>query len=285
MTHTKKHWIAIVLSILAPPLAMLYIKRPKTAFIFLALVLFVLSMGFMAQLQIDPSIMSLTLVIFSVAYSIRMLPIIRLEAETPWYSRWQGLTTISLFFITFILLFRTFVIEPFKIPSRSMNPTLPVGSLIAAQKYSYGNYGAYGIRLIKSMPSATFVRGDIIVFEFPTNRTVNFVGRIIGLPNDRIEYRSKKLSVNGVLVTMDSPDKVRSPDIFEEHLGGKSYSILIDPEIRARDFSTTVQEGHLFMMGDNRDNALDSRYWDGLPFDHVVGKVVSIVQPWQSKLF
>ena len=280
MTHTKKHWIAIVLSILAPPLAMLYIKRPKVAFVFLAVSLFILSMGFMAQLQIDPSIMTWTLVIFSVSYSIRMLPIIRLEAGTPWYSRWQGLTTISIFFIAFFVLLRMFVIEPFKIPSRSMNPTLPVGSLIAAQKYSYGNYGAYGIKLIKKSPSATFNRGDIIVFEYPENREVNFVGRIIGLPNDRIEYRSKKLSVNGILVTSNSAKKGSSPDIFEEQLGENSYSILIDPEIQARDFSTTVQEGHLFIMGDNRDNAKDSRYWDALPFDNVVGKVVSIIRPW-----
>ena len=86
--------------------------------------------------------------------------------------------------------------------------------------------------------------------------------------------------MNGILVTSSSPDKGNSPDIYEELLGGNSYSILIDPEIRARDFSTNVQEGHLFIMGDNRDNAMDSRYWDGLPLDNVVGKVVSIVRPW-----
>ena len=199
--------------------------------------------------------------------------------------------------IAFVFCLRSFIAEPFRIPSGSMIPTLQIGDLILVNKFYYG------IRLpvlnIKIIDIATPKNGDVMVFRFPKDESQDFIKRVVGIPGDTIVYEDKRLSVNGVaLATVKledyfDPDRVSYARQFSETLGGVEHRLLIDetrpaevlPEsFRFRDqctyndrgFRCKVPEGQYFMMGDNRDNSLDSRYWGFVPEKNIVGKAFFI---------
>ena len=209
----------------------------------------------------------------------------------PWWLDW----TAGLFpVILIVFLLRSFVFEPFKIPSGSMIPTLLIGDLILVNKFTYGlKLPVVNARITEGNP---LQRGDVVVFRYPPKPSVDYIKRVIGLPGDEVAYLNKRLTINGKPVP-EAPmsdffdeSTMEYYKQFREDLGVTKHRIIIDDRrpafiAGADDFkykdncrysvegvTCKVPEGHYFMMGDNRDNSLDSRYWGFVPDANVVGK-------------
>jgi signal peptidase I len=196
--------------------------------------------------------------------------------------------------IALVFFLRSFLYEPFKIPSTSMLPTLQVGDLILVNKYTYG------VRLPiinkKVIEIGDPQRGDVMVFKYPENMSLDYIKRVVGIPGDTVTYRNKRLIVNGTPVSYKPlPDYLDEETLsysknFTENLSGVAHSILTNPRAPAyvpnphdfphrelcsydaEGFTCKVPAGQYFMMGDNRDNSLDSRYWGFVPNGNIVGK-------------
>jgi len=186
--------------------------------------------------------------------------------------------------VVFVL--RSFLVEPFQIPSSSMVPTLRVGDYILVNKYTYG------IRLpvlrTKVLDINKPERGDVMVFFPPHMNKTYFIKRVIGLPGDTVSYREKRLFVNGELVPREAlgvvPDGRYTIRKGEETLGNATYRMQSNSDKSGRDFSVKVKPGHYFMMGDNRDNSSDSRVWGQVPEEDIVGKAFAVWMHWDSML-
>jgi signal peptidase I len=209
----------------------------------------------------------------------------------PWWLDW----TAGLFpVIVVVFVLRSFLFEPFKIPSGSMIPTLHIGDLILVNKFHYGiRLPVANIQLTQGEPVQ---RGDVMVFRYPPKPSVDYIKRVVGLPGDEVAYLNKKLTLNGQPV----PTQVL-PDFFDESsmryfkhrresLGAQPHQTIQDDDrpafVPAADpfpgrencnytvegVTCKVPAGHYFMMGDNRDNSLDSRYWGFVPDANIVGK-------------
>ena len=194
----------------------------------------------------------------------------------PWYVEYSR----SFFpVLLIVLLLRSFVAEPFRIPSESMVPTLLKGDFILVNKFSYG------IRLpvtkTKILQLGEPKRGDVVVFRYPLEPTVDYIKRIVGLPGDHIEYYGRDLYINGVKQThVAAGANFRDGAIHQEHLGDVAHSILLSPSARNDNIEYRVPEGHYFAMGDNRDNSNDSRVWGPIPEENLVGKAFIIWMNW-----
>lgn len=213
----------------------------------------------------------------------------------PWWLDW----TAGLFpVIAVVFVLRSFLFEPFKIPSGSMIPTLLVGDLILVNKFHYG------VRLpvihTKVIANNEPQRGDVMVFRFPPQPSLDYIKRVVGVPGDEVAYLNKQLTVNGQPVSKTTQpdfldgDSMRYFKQFQEQQSGRTYSTLNDNDRPAMvpgvgDFPfkencrysvegvvCKVPAGHYFMMGDNRDNSLDSRYWGFVPEANIVGKAVFV---------
>ncbi|GAB4401060.1 MAG: signal peptidase I [Rhodoferax sp.] len=213
----------------------------------------------------------------------------------PWWLDW----TAGLFpVIAVVFLLRSFVFEPFKIPSGSMIPTLLVGDLILVNKFHYGlRLPVINKKITEGTPPQ---RGDVMVFRYPPKPSLDYIKRVVGVPGDEVAYLNKRLSINGqpvpttALPEFFDEDAMRYFKQFEEVLGDHSHRLLNDDSrpafIPAADefaFKSNckysvegvvckVPPGHYFMMGDNRDNSLDSRFWGFVPDANIVGKAFFI---------
>jgi signal peptidase I len=183
-------------------------------------------------------------------------------------------------FVVFVL--RSFLVEPFQIPSSSMVPTLLVGDYILVNKFTYG------IRLpvirTKVMSLNEPKRGDVMVFFPPHMNDTYFIKRVIGLPGDTVAYRDKQIFVNGERVervpVADPGELDPRQRVDRELLGGSQHLMQVDTQRPATDFYEVVKPGHYFMMGDNRDNSSDSRIWGQVPERDIVGKAFAIWMHW-----
>ncbi len=214
----------------------------------------------------------------------------------PWWLDW----TAGLFpVILMVFVLRSFLFEPFKIPSGSMIPTLEIGDLILVNKFHYG------VRLPvvnkKIIANNVPQRGDVMVFRYPVDPSIDFIKRVVGVPGDEITYVNQKLSVNGKPVPLETLDDYYDDDRrtyskqYREQFGDVSHRILVDPSLpssygmRARQFpysencrytaegvTCKVPAGHYFMMGDNRDNSEDSRFWGFVPDENIVGRAFMV---------
>lgn len=187
-----------------------------------------------------------------------------------------------------VFLLRSFLYEPFRIPSGSLEPTLMMGDFILVNKYDYG------VRLPvahnKIYEKGTPERGDIIVFRWPPNPSYDFIKRVIGLPGDHISYINKELFVNGKKVpqtflqksiAQDEGGSEWAAEEKQEDLLGIKHHIYINPVKTSRDYhDIVVPEGMYFVMGDNRDDSADSRFWGFVPEKNIVGKAVLIWMSW-----
>ncbi|MGE5650052.1 signal peptidase I [Noviherbaspirillum sp. UKPF54] len=218
----------------------------------------------------------------------------RLEAEILRQPTWIEYSGSFFPVIALVFVLRSFLYEPFKIPSSSMVPTLVIGDLILVNKYTYG------IRLPiinkKIIEINNPQRGDVMVFKYPKDPSLDYIKRVIGVPGDKIVYKNKRLTVNGKEVSyaplsdyLDEEHLTYSKQ-FLEKLPGATHRILNDERAPAyvqnpdpfpmrelcsynlEGFACSVPAGHYFMMGDNRDNSLDSRYWGFVPDENIVGK-------------
>jgi len=221
------------------------------------------------------------------------------KAAEPWWVEYAK----SFFPVILVVFFiRSFFVEPFKIPSGSMIPTLQVGDFILVNKFTYG------IRLPiinqKIVQLNNPQRGDVMVFHYPENPSVDYIKRVVAVSGDTVEYRNKRLTINGVVqpqVSEGDYNYVETGLNFvhterrTEDFGGKKHAMLVNPEMptlhlgsvaefQGRENCTydeehvtcKVPEGHYFMMGDNRDNSRDSRYWGFVPDQQIVGRAFFI---------
>jgi signal peptidase I len=164
---------------------------------------------------------------------------------------------------------RTFVIQAYKIPSGSMKPTLQIGDHILVSKFNYG----VKLPLIRStlIPIGTPRRGDIVVFIYPEDRSKDFIKRLIGVPGDTIEIKDKKIFLNGLP--------------YDDTHGVHTDNLIIPGVVQPRDNfgPATVPEGSLFVMGDNRDESYDSRFWGFVKQTDVLGKALIIYWSWNGE--
>ncbi|MGB7932513.1 MAG: signal peptidase I [Gammaproteobacteria bacterium] len=188
-----------------------------------------------------------------------------------------------------VLLLRSFLVEPFRIPSGSMMPTLLVGDFILVNKYDYG------VRLpvlnTKIIDIGEPKRGDVVVFRYPKDPSVDYIKRVVGLPGDRIGYYNKILHINGkpvaqvpagVYVGKGSGVSMSGAGERQEQLGDVQHQILVMPRTPGLEGEYVVPENEYFVMGDNRDNSNDSRYWGTVPEENLVGKAFRIWMNWDS---
>lgn len=180
--------------------------------------------------------------------------------------------------LLFVLVIRSFVFEPFRIPSASMMPTLLQGDFIFVKKFSYG------LRLpvleTKVIETGEPERGDVVVFRLPRDPSVNYIKRVVGLPGDEIRYDRHRLTINGRTMPLDPPVTTASGpgSVHYEQLFDRRHPIMVEyPDSRANG-TYVVPEGHYFMMGDNRDNSTDSRFAsvDVIAEEFLVGEAVRI---------
>lgn len=185
--------------------------------------------------------------------------------------------------LLFVLVIRSFVFEPFRIPSGSMMPTLVKGDFIFVKKYSYG------LRLpvteTKLIETGSPQRGDVIVFRLPSDPSINYIKRVIGLPGDTVVYERHRLTINGKKIDLQpGDDDSWGVPLFVEDLDGRIHNILIsNPEYAIRENTYRVPQGRYFVMGDNRDHSKDSRFIGAIPEEFLVGEAVRIWMnfiPW-----
>ena len=182
-----------------------------------------------------------------------------------------------------VLVIRSFIAEPFRIPSQSMMPTLLQGDFILVNKFSYGLRLPVSGTKVVDLGSPT--RGDVIVFHYPEDPSVDFIKRVVGTGGDHVVYRDKVLSVNGEVMAQQ-PDGAYSGERSSarmngasqrlEKLGEATHRILVLPSDLDQPFEFTVPQGEYFVMGDNRDNSRDSRFWGTVPDHNLVGKAFFI---------
>ncbi|MCX4141409.1 signal peptidase I [Paraburkholderia sp. SEWSISQ10-3 4] len=217
------------------------------------------------------------------------------KLRQPWWLEYSA-SFFPVILVVFVV--RSFVVEPFKIPSGSMVPTLLVGDFILVNKFDYG------IRLpitnTKVTEGRPLERGDVVVFRYPKDESVDYIKRVIGLPGDTVAYQDKQLTINGKPVPETPlPDYLDEERLgyakqFEENLDGRKNAILNNPAVppfivgaedypyrdnctyNARGVICKVPPGNYFMMGDNRDNSADSRYWGFAPDKNIVGRAFFI---------
>ena len=223
----------------------------------------------------------------------------REPAREPWWVEYSK-SFFPVILIVFLL--RSFLVEPFKIPSGSMLPTLLVGDFILVNKYTYG------IRLpvinVKVMDVNAPKRGEVMVFRFPENPSLDYIKRVVGTPGDEVVYRNRRLTINGREVPVkrtgdynyvENGIRFVSAERYTEKLNAHEHAILIRPDAgpfpvsavhmfpgcdncayNEEGFRCKVPQGHYFMMGDNRDSSDDSRYWGFVPEANIVGKAFLI---------
>jgi len=241
------------------------------------------------------------LILLAVTGAVWLLDRMLLRIRRPAGSRqpWWVEYSISFFpVILIVFLLRSFLVEPFKIPSGSMIPTLLIGDFILVSKY------AYGIRLPvlnrKLVEIGSPRRGDVMVFRYPVDPSLDYIKRVVGLPGDRIEYRGRRLTINGAPVPARRIDdylareRMQFSHRYLEQLNAAEHEILVEDDapafvqqMRAFPFhencnyntsglACSVPPGHYFVMGDNRDNSSDSRVWGFVPEENIVGRAFFI---------
>ena len=206
------------------------------------------------------------------------------QAQKPAWREWvESLIVIALIAIVI----RSFIIAPFKIPSSSMVPTLEVGDYLFVSRFNYGLRIPFtDLQFLASEAN----RGDVAVFDYPEDRSKDYIKRIVGVPGDIIEYTDNRLSINGKEMDLKrlgthsyfmGDNTIDVASLFSEELFDVSHQVL-RKNFSIRDGQWVVPEGYYFALGDNRNNSRDSRFWGFVPQQYLVGKAVIIWWSWNS---
>lgn len=205
------------------------------------------------------------------------------ENKPVWREWLESLIIIALFAVVI----RSFVVAPFKIPSSSMMPTLEIGDYLFVLRYSYGfRIPLTDIQLLSKQAE----RGDVAVFVFPEDKSKDYIKRVVGLPGDTVVYQDNRLSVNGREIPLVFKARHAyflgdgSMDVaarYEEQLNGVRHDVL-RKEFSIRDGEWKVPEGHYMVLGDNRNNSRDSRFWGFVPQSYMIGRAAVIWWSWDS---
>jgi signal peptidase I len=189
--------------------------------------------------------------------------------------------------VLIVFLLRSFIAEPFRIPSGSMMPTLVVGDFLLVNKFTYGiRIPVINKKLIALNEPK---RGDIVVFRFPKDPTIDYIKRVVAVPGDKVVYENKQLTINDAPIKQISIGRYQGfgqgsdmtgAEHLVEDLNGIEHDILVRTGAPSVEFTYVVPEGSYFVMGDNRDNSNDSRYWGTVPEENLVGKAFFIWMNW-----
>ena len=299
-----KTWLAVLLAIIFQPFAFLYVNRPRLFWGYLALNICLELIDYKLQANLAEGVwyqgiyLSWLLLQIVVSHAFFISRNYNVNQPRGWYAFWWSPVVIYSGIMVIILFVRTFYFEPFAIPAGSMSPTLNPGDHLIVNKSGFGNYRAFGIPVLQTTPSNKPDRGDIIVFQYPSDPQIDFVKRVIAVPGDKVIYRNKTIYIN---IACQNPSTNDCPgyaaveksaikgeeSLFQESIGNQAYHILIEPMAwdRAAHYYNQsgtqkdewlVPEGHYFVLGDNRDNSLDSRFWGFVPEENIVGKAAYI---------
>jgi signal peptidase I len=295
-------WIAAILGLLALPAGLLYAARPKLAAAYFVAGVAVALAG-MAFFREERGIADGLSALLAVACAVHSFRLARAYPDAS-ARRWYGLLSVAGVFAALAVGVRAFLYEPFRAPSNSMSPTALPGATLITAKWGYGNYQTYGLTIARAGVSTAIHRGDLLVFEYPPQPGVTYFKRVVGLPGDKVAYLNKRLVINnetvaateiGEFVEYGVSGMTRSRQ-YRERLGDHEYSTLIRPDrpslaplsesfplketcrYTGEGLTCEVPQGHYFVMGDNRDNSVDSRYWGYVPAKNVIGRVVRVLQ-------
>lgn len=300
MSQKPVPWVAAIVGLIVAPLAMLYVRRPLAALLFIVASMVIGICGFTGAG--DSRFLGLLgwgVIAAGAVVAYRCAKACP-DTATPWYARWYGLLGIAATFSATMLIIRIFLYEPFRIPSSAMLPTLPLNANIIVQKHGYGHLTTFGIDFGRSPSTASLKRGEIIVFDFPRDPSQTFIKRIVGLPGDRIAFIGKNVVVNGRETRLQQLEDYLDADNLayrQRHLNqldATTFETLSDAKApavppKAWDFPMKescshsdekvechVPAGRYFVMGDNRDNSFDSRYWGYVGSDQIIGKLIKV---------
>ncbi len=279
-----KRWLATLLSLLLGGTGMLYACNFKwylfyalTPLLLVALIYFAVGNIFLLGLANLFALVNLVSIVVCTAHTFKICSRFQPIIQRPWYSHWWGIFGIYLLIIVPIVIIRAFFFEPFHIPARSMAPTYNKGDYIIISKFGYGNYGTYGVNFFHAIPSKTIQRGDVVVFSYPPDPKIDYIKRVIGVPNDKLSYTNKTLTINGKRLNTEAlpQENERGREILiKESYENTSWRIINIAGMPSIDFELVVPANSYFVMGDNRDNSRDSRHWGVVPAENVKGKVI-----------
>lgn len=302
LSNTRpKIWVAALLAILAPPSALLYVGRSRAALCYLGIGLgMVLCFILYNPNDATKAFLGFFYGLLCGTHAYRIAINYPDNLPRPISSRWYAITAFILLIVGLIFGTRAFGFEIFHIKSNSMSPSLTPGDQVVVKKWGY----IAGTRWATDRIGIPLHHGDLIAFEFPLDRRLTYLQRVIGLPGDMIEYKNKALSINGVLIpttrietslAASDFDDTQKVEVYEEALGGHRFQTVryahmppmntltpMFPHIENcqynyAGFKCKVPAKHYFALGDNRDDSLDSRYWGFIPEDHVLGIIIKIV--------
>ncbi len=281
LTKKPNKWIAALLGFFLSPMGLLYVGKPLLA-------LLVLLAGFMlnfygqfyASESLDFFVSIFLWCFFGFISVYAYNKALKFENKRPWYSKWNGQIGIFLIFIIPIIILRVFYIEFFHIPAASMSPSINMGDHIMVVKKGCGNYKLFGIQIHKSerTESCEIERGNVIVFEFPNDKSISYIKRVVAVSNDKVSYHKNILTINGTIVENKFISEQKRESIYEEQLGDTGYQIMQMSNRNHGDGDWIVPEGTFFVMGDNRDNSSDSRMWGFVPEQNVIGVLYHIFE-------
>lgn len=249
-------WFAGVVGFFLPPLAFLYLSRGRWAAFYLLVVVLVTLLDNALLARDYPAGVGVLVALVGAVHAFLVAGNAPAWAPRRWYNRWWGALAIPLVLVAVILVVRGFFFDYFSIPSASMSPTLEPGDHVLISKFN------------ADPPQ----RGEVFVLIPPPRPDTLFIDRVIGLPGDRLRFSGKQWVINGEPVLTEKQGDER----YLETLGGHRYSVLYLADWSpGREVDVTVPEGHYFVVGDNRDNANDSRYWGMVPAENMIGRMIS----------
>ncbi|TQK07197.1 signal peptidase I [Herbaspirillum sp. SJZ107] len=302
---TPKPWLAALLNIVLSPFGLLYAGQGRLAILFFVVQVAIGITAFVASGNVV-AVLGLLQIVLIVTGAIIAYRRARAAADQPrpWYARWRGMLLIVMSMALVATLLRMFLYEPYKSPSTSMLPTIGVGDRILVQKIGYGHVSTFGLHLATLPHTAALKRGDLIVFDRPLKPAETYIKRVVGLPGDRVAYRDGHLIVNGQDTRISQLSDFADPELpylwrrYRNRLDGVQFDTLAKNEgegmlLKARpeapnipfidrcvytnvEVRCDVPAGHYYVMGDHRDNSVDSRYFGFVRADQVIGKVVGI---------